>query len=99
MSEKKHEILVPKNSIMVGLALVEDDELAIVRLEQLTDDIPPEQEDLIQAVTLGVLFMMRHGLGALRKIGEADMALDALLRDPDSMDFDESDVPFDTTKH
>jgi hypothetical protein len=96
MSERKDEILVPENSIMVGLALVEDDQLAIVRLEHLSDNITPEQEDIIQSVTLGVLFLMRHGLGALKKIGEQDMALDALLRDSD---FDETVVPFDTTKH
>lgn len=99
MSDKKDKLSIPENSIMVGLALVEDDQLAIVRLENLEDDISENHEDIIQAVTLGILFMMKYGFSALHRIGEADLTMTRLMNEGLDIEYNDTVVPFDTSKH
>jgi len=99
MSDKKDKLSVPENSIMVGLALVDDGQLAMVRLENLEDDISETHEDIIQAVTLGMLFMMKYGFSALHRIGEADLTLARLMNEGMDIEYNDTVVPFDTSKH
>lgn len=99
MTDKKDELSVPENSIMVGLVLVDEDKLGILRLENLTEEITPSEEDLIKSVSLGMIFFLRYGLDTLRKIGEDQMAITSLLNDSLEINYDETVVPFNKNKH
>jgi len=99
MTNKKDEISVPENSIMVGLVLVDEDKLGILRLENLKEDITPSEEELIQSVSLGMIFFLRYGFETLRKIGEDQMAITSLLNDGLEINYEDNVIPFNPKKH